>query len=321
MVNLEHKLTVDDLIVEYMMYKICNGYEPSFLIGEFMSFLEFFEKRLPVSDVLYNGKSLFDRFFERKNEHDWSRTINWNTNKKEYNPHMEMEYSEKNNDYIIKANYGFSCFDSSIINTYFMDKNEVEGVRVIIGEFLIGFPKRKIDGLRSVNEEDLLISKYITAEIIDIIWNNYINSKIKNGNWPRQCTDINKYLFNFYLENIINIKSIKKELLEIYKVISRRIALLYKEDRNLKIRSNDNFTLANSNYNILIKDYEKIFNMTFGNNKSRLEIDLSIFSFKESHEMDGFYDYYDEPDMKTVVSKIENDKVKMLVKRLDNLKD
>lgn len=30
MVNLEHKLTVDDLIVEYMMYKVKNGYEPSF---------------------------------------------------------------------------------------------------------------------------------------------------------------------------------------------------------------------------------------------------------------------------------------------------
>ena len=31
MVNLEHKLTIDDLIVEYMMYKVKNGYEPSFL--------------------------------------------------------------------------------------------------------------------------------------------------------------------------------------------------------------------------------------------------------------------------------------------------
>ena len=41
MVNLEHKLTVDDLIVEYMMYKVKNGYEPSFLTSEFISFLYF----------------------------------------------------------------------------------------------------------------------------------------------------------------------------------------------------------------------------------------------------------------------------------------
>ena len=28
MVNLEHNLTVDDLIVEYTMYRAKNGYEP-----------------------------------------------------------------------------------------------------------------------------------------------------------------------------------------------------------------------------------------------------------------------------------------------------
>ena len=39
MVNIEHKLTVDDLIVEYMAYKVRNGYEPSFLTSEFISFL------------------------------------------------------------------------------------------------------------------------------------------------------------------------------------------------------------------------------------------------------------------------------------------
>ena len=38
MINLEHKLTADDLIVEYMVYKVKNGYEPSFLISEFMDF-------------------------------------------------------------------------------------------------------------------------------------------------------------------------------------------------------------------------------------------------------------------------------------------
>lgn len=42
MINLEHNLTVDDLIVEYMMYKVKNGYEPQFLTSEFMEFLRFF---------------------------------------------------------------------------------------------------------------------------------------------------------------------------------------------------------------------------------------------------------------------------------------
>lgn len=105
MLNLEHKLTVDDLIVEYMMYKVRNGYEPSFLISEFISFLYFFESKMPVEDSLYDNDKLFQRFFERKLERDWARTVSWSTDKKEIVPHMEMVYSDKDNDYLNKANY------------------------------------------------------------------------------------------------------------------------------------------------------------------------------------------------------------------------
>ena len=82
MVNLEHKLTVDDLIVEYMMYKVKNGYEPSFLTTEFINFLYFFESKMLVEDSLYENEKLFQRFFERKAESDWSITIDWKTDKK-----------------------------------------------------------------------------------------------------------------------------------------------------------------------------------------------------------------------------------------------
>ena len=114
MVNLECKLTVDDLIVEYMMYKVKNGYEPSFLTLEFMDFLRFFESKMQVEDSLYENDKLFQRFFERKAKSDWSRTINWYTSKKEVVPHMEIIYSEKDNDYLIKANYKLSDFDKEL---------------------------------------------------------------------------------------------------------------------------------------------------------------------------------------------------------------
>ena len=55
--NLEHKLTVDDLIVEYMMYKVKHGYEPKFSTSEFIGFLYFFAasrnpKRIPSAIYL-----------------------------------------------------------------------------------------------------------------------------------------------------------------------------------------------------------------------------------------------------------------------------
>lgn len=86
MVNLEHELTVDDLIIEYMMYKVTNGYEPNFLASEFINFLYFFESKMPVKDTLYEGDKLFERFFNQKDKNDWSQI------KKIYNIYMIKSY-------------------------------------------------------------------------------------------------------------------------------------------------------------------------------------------------------------------------------------
>ena len=40
MVNLEHKITVDDLIVEYAMARLKNGYNPNFKSSDFIKFLD-----------------------------------------------------------------------------------------------------------------------------------------------------------------------------------------------------------------------------------------------------------------------------------------
>ena len=120
MVNLEHKLTVDDLIVEYMMYKVNNGYEPSFSGKEFMAFLSFFEKNIDIEIMPYDSNEIFERFFKRKNKQDWF-ILDLDNAKVMKNEHMHMEYDEDIDDYIISAAYKLSDYDKSVINTYFMD--------------------------------------------------------------------------------------------------------------------------------------------------------------------------------------------------------
>lgn len=66
MINLEHRLTVDDLIVEYAIYKVKNGYEPKYSTSEFIDFLHFFETKMEVDDVLYDGEELFKDFLKEK---------------------------------------------------------------------------------------------------------------------------------------------------------------------------------------------------------------------------------------------------------------
>ncbi len=328
MVNLEHKLTVDDLIVEYMMYKVKNGYEPSFLTSEFISFLYFFESKMPVEDSLYENDKLFRRFFERKAESDWSRTVSWITKEKEIIPHMDMVYSEKDNDYLIKANYKLSDFDRSVINTYFMDNgmgeyNDFKGqtfkIRNIIGEYLSNQQKRQFDESVEMNNNDLIIGQYVSAEIIDNIWESYIKKLIENHNWPRQCSDINKHLFDRDLAEIIGVESIKNDLIELFNEFSKRIAILYHQDKNLRISTHTNVYLARANYDLLIQGYEKIMSTTFGQYNKSFDVDLSNSTFTESHEIDGIYNWDEDPDVRVTTNKIGNDNVKKLVRSLKKL--
>jgi len=239
---------------------------------------------------------------------------------------MNMEYSDQESDYIIAANYKLSGYDKSIINTYFMDngmskyddyKGTAWKIRNIIGEYLSDHPKRTIDETVEIDENDILIGKYLSAEIMTQIWYSFIDEQIEDKMWPRQCRDINKYLFKIDLSKIIGTKSIKKQLLELYNTFSKRIAILYHYDRNLKVSSSTNSYLARANYELLIQGYEKIIGIAFGPYKKALEFDLSLSTFKESHAIDRIYGWDDDIDIKTTTTSIQNGQVKKLVKIIE----
>lgn len=325
MVNSEHKLTVDDLIVEYMMYKVKNGYEPSFLTSEFISFLYFFTAPhdIKVIDALYENDKLFKRFFERKNESDWSKKGSYAALENVAEPHMDMSlYNGEYCDYIIKANYKLSEFDRSIINTYFMTDKTVAKIRQRINEYLVEVleaPKRRIDIFYPVEKDNLLIGKYIAAEFVGNIWDSYIRDHVENNEWPKQCKDINTFLIKTDLAEIIGVESIRDRLLNFYNVISRRVAVLYQRDKNLQISSFSNGYLAYSNYLALKRGYEDMFEIAYGKNKSNLQIDMSKLKFTESHECDGVYDWDDDIDIVSTDVSIGNKSAKRLVKKFDEV--
>lgn len=292
MVNLDNKLTVDDLIVEYMMYKVKNGYEPSFSTSEFINFLRYFETKMDVNDVLYDSKELFKRFFDRKNERDWHLSDDNSAN-----PHMDIFYNSDINDYVIKANYKLSNYDKSIINTYFMDNgmskyDDYMGtaweIRNIIRDYLANKPKRVIDQSVNVDDKEIMVGQYVVTEIITEIWNEYLDMYIEDHKWPEQCRDICKYLIDFDLANTIGLESIRNNILELYDVLSKRIAILYHQDNNLKISSYGSSYLKRANYELIIKGYEDLMNICFNRYKKALSYDFSSLEFinKNSNDED-----------------------------------
>lgn len=311
--NVEHKLTVDDVIVEYMMYKIKNGYEPKFLASEFIEFLKTLNGKIEVEDPTYEKDKLFPRFFERKLEKEWRN-----------GPHMNMKSIEEKDDFVIEANYKFSIYDESVINTYFMkynDKKErVTELREAIGKFLSNEPKRKIDTTIEVDKNAEIIGKYTAAEIISNIWESYIATKIENHQWPRQCRDMNTYLLETDLAVIIGLPSIKKTLLDLYCILAKRIAILYFQDKNLRISSYKNGFLERANYELLIEGYEDTIGIAFGKFKKSLHIDLENLTLAESHEKEGIYFEDEDPEIKTTTTAIKDNSVKRLVRNLEKNK-
>ncbi len=318
MINLELKLTVDDLIVEYMIYKVKNGYEPSFLTSEFVSFLYFFEEHMKVEDSIHENERLFRRFFERKNKEDW------NTPQKGITPHMTMEYSPKDSDYLIKANYLLNDGDYSRLNTYYMDyglgqhgKGTTKKIRDIIAEYVSSLPKRTIPEIE-IEKTDLQIGKNIAAKMIEAIWQAHIQKQMEYGKWPKQCTDISQYLIDLDLAEIIQLKSIKSDLLELYKVLSTRIASLYHLDKNLKIGTSSNF-LARSNYELISNGYAWLTDLAFHPSKGGLEIDLEKGNVRMRKISPNPVYEGDDSDEITISSPIEDEKAKQIVKKLDTI--
>lgn len=298
MINKEKKLTVDDLIVEYMMCKIKNGYDPKIYYFEFANFLCGFEEKKEVYDVLYDSRLLFERFIDRKSESDWNGEN-----------HIDLLYDNSKDDYYLKANYKFSDFDKSVLNTYFMKFIDRDFIRDSIFEYLSDFPTRIIED-EKISEDELLVGKLISANIIDCIWNSYISNLIDKNMWPKQCRDINKYLLGVDLSEIIGIPSVKEEIIDIYDDLAIKIGNLYHEDKDLKISTTRNNYLAYSNYRLLRDGNEKFFDLAFGfgDYKRNLDIDVDNFKFEESYDISSKLE-----DVELIKDKSLKEKVKLIV--------
>ncbi len=282
MEKLEQKLTVDDLIMEYILYIIKNGYDSQFSATQFMVFLHFFENQMEVEDVLYGKKQLFTRFFERE---------------REYTSHLDMEYNRNLKDYLIQANYQLNASDCDSLTTNFIDSSDVEKIRKLIAQFWEKVQKRKINTSIFIKKENLLIGKYTASEMI-------MNALTKNLG-----LDYEKLVSDELFE-LQALEPLEELLPDFYDEISKRIAILYQCDQNLKINNDENRYLANYHYHLLKDGYGGIFERLSVRDLAKLEIDLNQKSFI-SREQKAEQEIINQTE-------IGNDKAKTFSKILDN---
>lgn len=276
-----YNITADSLIIEYMITKIKNGASPNFTISEFMDFLNFFEKRMKVEDTIKDGKALMERFLERECEKNWNQ-LDDITGEKLYTPHLDFNGELERMD----ANYRFRCADTCFVESRENDK-EVKKVRQIIEEYVNRLPKREIAISESLSENDLLMGNLICAHMILFIWSDYVAEYTWRKNWPQQCRDIYKYLFDVDLASIIEVPSIKEKTIEFYNIVSRRIASLYQNDKKLQLSNCSRILLPYSNYLCIMQDYKDYAYTFFDYNKRNIDVNLRTGQFTESHNHRG----------------------------------
>lgn len=277
------KINVEDIILIYLVAKLQKGYCPYFGKQELFNFLTYIDSKKEIHGLKMNFNYLMNKTIYKH----IGKTIDERT-------HIEID---KYN--MVRPTYDFTIYDMCFIE---IKKDDLVDINKLIDDFLIPYPKRKIIIPNVITSENINRANMLSALTVEFIWNSYIDEFINLGLWPRHCTDINQYLIENDLASLLELPSIKDELLSFYSIFSRRLSGLIQREENVKVSGNSRDLLAYSNYMCLTKTFENL--LSYTNHKY---FELSVID-KNNHKIKND-------------NIVDIDKAKKLVKVLDNTKN
>ncbi|MFA5407428.1 MAG: hypothetical protein WC343_01495 [Bacilli bacterium] len=244
------KLEGHELLSSFLRLKTVNGIGSSVSEYEFNHFIKTLLDKLDddsLSCYLYsmddiNFDILCKKAVEDKNINLWGR---------------ELEY--KNNE---------------LIATYFTkdtlrgNSNDDYSVRNFSLQYIRNLVKDKKYEVSSFNpldtlESDLKLSKQIAIYITSDLANRYVKDMIEKCLWPKQCSDINEYIYQKNIAPLINLAGSRHNFLQLYIYCLKCIAQMLSNDKNLQISNNKHNCLAYSNFLQLVSPFPFISTYTY----------------------------------------------------------
>lgn len=232
--NINIKISYDDLIAIYLKQKITQGYEPYVSLSEFNDFLKF--------TIQYD---VFDEDFLNKTK--IIGTSNCDVETKTLTDFIIPTYSFSDENYL---------YNTKLSNNYIILIEE------IINEYLSKLSKRKIK--ENFTEQEINYASDISSVLTLFIWKQYVLNNIEQQKWPIQCNDIYDYLLKQDLAKIINVPSIKDELLAFYDDSVLRVATLLKENSGFEAVKTRKSYLASANCDFITNGYNDLFALVDG---------------------------------------------------------
>lgn len=230
-----YTVKAEELIIEYMIIKTQNGYEPSATIDELIGFLNYYKHCYPnvviQKDVSVLLKSLFSM-----------QRAKWGANLRVVNTAGNM----------LRPTYSLSAYSSVIASE--VDSSTLSIIQAPIYDYISTLKKRSIDTCTCISQENLKTGKCVAATIIRQILDNIGEEYFQNASPKLRYLSIDRVLFSKEYANSMYEEE-KKQILQFYTVVSKRVGVLQEKDSNLKLAQKDK-CLAKANYELVTQGFE-----------------------------------------------------------------
>lgn len=249
-------LTSSDLIIEYMILKVKNGYEPCVSIEELTSFLSFY-KHYQSFNVKKELTDILDDFFAMQ-------TKRWGKNLRIVQTHTGA----------LKPTYRLTDTSSTVACQ--LTKSSLSEIQSPIYHYLNVLSKRRIDVCISISRENLKTGKYVAAVIVRLVLDELREMYFQMAPDNLKYMKIERVIFSDEFDSDEVLK-MRKQILQFYDLISKRVAVLLEQDLSLKIARQTDKCLAKANFNLIVSGYEDFVDQYV---KSNVYIDVCSGTYK-----------------------------------------
>ena len=293
---MEKIYSYSQLITTYITEKTRNGYEISTSIDEMVDFLEYITKHIKIEKSARNYYEILEEYI---NGYD-SKIKSWSICDEAFKAIPKVEKNE----------------EGLLIPTYDLEYENAfleEITQYILMYLEHNSRKRQIDESIELTQDSIDFGYKSSATLIQIYWNKIINTYIKQGKWPNQCTDIKEFLLDRDLASFIKLEPLRDKLLHAYSIIAKRISYLSQNDAEYRMSNFENLVLAKANFDIIMDNFQ-LYQTAFLENGIQhngiIEIEKRLNRLKITK------DYYN--GLKKGFS-LENPQILKLIKDIDGL--
>lgn len=230
-----YTVKAEELIIEYMIIKTKNGYEPCVSIEELLGFLNYYKHYYHSVIIPKDVSTLLENLFH-------IQRTKWGNNLRVVNTLAGT----------LHPTYSLSTYSSIIASE--VDASTLSIIQAPIYDYISVLKKRSIDMYTCINRESLKVGKYVTATIIRQILDNIGEEYFQNAPPALRYLSIDRVLFSKEHANSMYEEE-RKQILNFYMVASKRIGVLFEQDASLKIAQKDK-CLAKANYDLVTQGFE-----------------------------------------------------------------